>query len=175
MQDPTPDSPPSLWDMSFSELIRVDEELIELRRHYATLPADERRKAAEWEYDSASASFLFGQAVGQPDLLDQDDCANAERLYAAAVTAHPKVALYHAGLGYCAGRSGRKDEAVVHARRAVELESDNYRHLSDLGWSLIEAGDYDEAKMVLERAVALAPPDYQLAKGNLDYLQTLRR
>ena len=107
-------------------------------------------------------------------LIDQDDLHNAEELYAAAVAAHPDVAVFHVGLGYCAAQLGRFDEALVHHRRAVELEPDNYLHLNDLGYSLIEVGDYDEAEAVLRRAVQLAPPDYDLARGNLEHLQTLR-
>jgi tetratricopeptide (TPR) repeat protein len=76
-------------------------------------------------------------------LIDQDDCINAEKLYAAAAAAHPEVAIYHVGWGYCAGRQGRKDESVAHHRRAVELEPDNYMHLNDLGYALMMSGCYD--------------------------------
>lgn len=103
-------------------------------------------------------------------LIDQDDLASAERLYAAAAETQPKVDVYHIGLAYCAGQDGRFDEAVKHTRQAVELEPDNYLHLSDLGYSLTEAGQYDEAERVLLRAVELAPPDYEIAKGNLKHL-----
>ena len=103
-------------------------------------------------------------------LIDQDDLEHAEILYAAAAEVHPKVAIYHIGLGYCAGANGRFDDAVKHTRRAVELEPDNYRHLSDLGFSLTQAGQYDEEEQILLRAVKLAPPDYEMAKGNLDHL-----
>ncbi|MFV1968587.1 MAG: tetratricopeptide repeat protein [Pirellulaceae bacterium] len=68
----------------------------------------------------------------------------------------------------CGGK--RADGGV---RRAVELEPNNYLHLNDLGYSLLEAGRYDEAE-VLERAVQLAPPDYDLAKGNLKHLRGVR-
>ena len=66
------------------------------------------------------------------------------------------------------------DESVVHHRRAVELEPDNYLHLNDLGYSLLQAGQYAEAEHVLQRAVELAPPDYELARGNLERLRTLK-
>jgi tetratricopeptide (TPR) repeat protein len=108
-------------------------------------------------------------------LIDQDDHVNAGRLYAAAVKAHPQVARYHIGVGYCAGKRGRMEESVAHHRRAVELEPNNYLHLNDLGYTLLEAGQYDEAEKVLKRAVQLAPPEYQLAKGNLEHLRKVRR
>ena len=168
---PTSAVSPSLADMSFSKLLEVDRELAELRREYECQPSEERRNAAEWQYDSACASDMFNQALGQhgvmgdplgawrgyvaalaidpehgpatltvgaieyqlgrldeamalllhlprlahddslPEiidkagdfLIDQDDLTNAERLYAAAAGVHPEVAIYHIGLGYCAG------------------------------------------------------------------------
>ncbi|MEA1952248.1 MAG: tetratricopeptide repeat protein, partial [Planctomycetota bacterium] len=104
-------------------------------------------------------------------LIDQDDPVNAGQLYAAATQAYPEVAPYHIGLGYCVAKSGRMEESVAHHRRAVELDPNNYIHLNDLGYSLLEAGHYDEAEEVLLRAVQLAPPEYDLAKGNLEHLQ----
>ncbi len=107
-------------------------------------------------------------------LIDQKDSANAEKLYAAAAAAHPDIAIFHIGLGYCVAQNGRKEEAVAHNRRAVELEPDNYLHLNDLGYSLVETGQYDEAEKALRRAVGLAPADYELAAGNLKHLEKLR-
>ena len=107
-------------------------------------------------------------------LIDAMDLANAERLYTAAVSAFPQVALYHAGLGYCAGKNGRKEEAVAYARRAVNLDPENFRLLNDLGYSLIESRQYEEAEKTLRRAIALAPADYTLPAGNLEYLMRLR-
>ena len=107
-------------------------------------------------------------------LIDQRDFVHAGELYAAAVHAHPHVALYHVGLGYCAAEGGRMGESVAHHRRAVELEPHSYLHLNDLGYSLLQAGQYDEAEDVLQRAVDLAPPDYELAQGNLEHLRSVR-
>ena len=108
-------------------------------------------------------------------LLDQEDYESAEALYAAAARKHRNVALYHGGLSYCEAKLGNKDEAVAHARRAVELEPEHHIHLSNLGWSLMEAGLLDEAEQVLEKAVALSPPDDHLAKNNLADLRSQRR
>ena len=108
-------------------------------------------------------------------LLDQEDLANAERLYAAAVSAFPEVAVYHGGLGYCAGKNGRMEEAVTHARRALDLEPENAYFLNDLGYSLIEVRQFDEAEQVLRRAIERAPADYTLPAGNMEYLEELRK
>lgn len=229
-------------DMPFRELIEEDAELKKLRERYADLPAEERRKAAQWAYDSAHASMLMAQAVKEKEfdwvhpawhdaaaplaidpeyapamltvgsleyqygrvdeamaqflrlttlpadtedltqvidragdfLIDQDDHVHTGQLYAAAARAYPEVALYHGGLGYCAARTGRMEEAVAHHRRAVEFDPNNYLHLNDLGYSLLETGQYGEAESVLKRAVQLAPPGYDLAKGNLEHLQEMR-
>lgn len=108
-------------------------------------------------------------------LIDREDCASAEKLYAAAAAAYPEVAVFHTGLGYCVAKNGRKEESLLHHRRAVDLEPENYRHLNDLGYTLLECGRYEEAEQVLERAVELSPPDYQLARGNLEHLRVLKR
>ena len=107
-------------------------------------------------------------------LINQSDYVNAGQLYAAAVRAHPQVALYHVGLGYCAAEGGRMEESVAHHRRADDFEPNSYLHLNDLGYSLLEAGQYDEAEKVLQRAIQLAPPDYDLAQGNLEHLRKMR-
>ena len=230
----------TLAEIPFRELVEKDAELKELRAEHADLPVEERRMAAQWAHDSAHASMLWAEAVGDLDgvhpawhdaaaplaidpefapamltvgsleyqygrveeamalflklttlpadtedlpeiidragdfLIDQDDGVNAGQLYAAAERAYPEVALYHVGLGYCAGQAGRMEESVAYHRRAVELDPDNYRHLNDLGYSLLEAGLYDEAEGVLQRAVQLAPPDYNLAKGNLEHLREVQ-
>lgn len=100
-------------------------------------------------------------------LLDQEDYEHARDLYAAAENRFPGVALYPAGLGYCLGKLGLFKDAVAKARRADELEPDNYLHLNDLGWALYEAGYLDQAEEALKKSVALAPEDYEFARNNL--------
>ena len=100
-------------------------------------------------------------------LIDKDDIQAALDLYLAAVKAYPGVALHHSAAGYCLGKLGDREGAVQCARRAVELDPDNHLWLNDLGWSLMEIGNLAEAEEILERAVSLAPPDYELAKNNL--------
>ncbi len=101
-------------------------------------------------------------------LVDQGDLASAERLFRAAAEAYPDVTTYHVGVGYCAAKQGRKEEAVAHHRRAVDREPTNPDCLNDLGWSLVEAEQYDEAVQVLKMAVGLGP-DRTRPDENLDY------
>ncbi|MEW6105344.1 MAG: tetratricopeptide repeat protein [Bacillota bacterium] len=72
----------------------------------------------------------------------------------------------HNGIAYCYMKLGHYRKAVSHSRRAVELEPDNAVYMSDLGYTLLEAGNPDEAKTVLERAIELDPAN-ELARGNL--------
>jgi len=91
---------------------------------------------------------------------------DALELYRAAVRKSPHVAVLHQGLGCCAGHEGLHDEAVAASQRAVQLEPDNQRFLNDLGWSLFEGGQFEEAERTLQRAAAMDPWD-ALAGENL--------
>lgn len=102
-------------------------------------------------------------------LLDNKDYQRAEILYSTAIRKHPKCAAYRNGLGYCFQKLGRLKEAIAEERKCVELEPENHVYLADLGWALVEAGDYEEAEDILQRAVFISP-DYNLAKGNLEEL-----
>ena len=226
----------SIETHSFQECVKQVKSLAELRAEYANQPADERRKAADWEYHSSIAGRMFNDALaraGQPSfgeqhwpegvlalaidptfapailtvgsmeyqlgrkekamelfmaltklppdepdlpeiidkagdfLIDEGDYTNALALYAAAEAAFPDEAVYPVGVSYCLGKLGRYEEALTKARRADELEPENYMHLNDLGWALCEAGYLQEAKETLQRSVALAPDDYELARNNL--------
>jgi len=52
------------------------------------------------------------------------------------------------------------------------------KNLSISAWQLArvytEAGRYDEAETLLQRAIELAPPDFKRAKGNLEHLKKQR-
>jgi Flp pilus assembly protein TadD len=137
----------------------------------------------EYQYkrrDAAMAMFLTLTTLppGEPDLaeiidkagcflLDQKDTLNATRLYRAATEAYPGVCEHWSSLSYCLGKAGQLDEAVATARKALSLKESDPRVLNDLGWTLVLAGFHDEARSVLERAMAVAPADYDLPQNNL--------
>jgi tetratricopeptide (TPR) repeat protein len=100
-------------------------------------------------------------------LLDENDIPNAIQLYRAASEAYPDVCEHWSNLSYCLGESGELYEAVSTARKALSLKEDDPMVLNDLGWTLVLAGLHEEARLVLERAVALAPDDYDLPRNNL--------
>ena len=60
-------------------------------------------------------------------------------LYRAAGAKYPRVAVFHQGVGCCAGHQNLHDEAIAASRRALELEPDNQKYVNDLGWCLLEA------------------------------------
>jgi len=83
-------------------------------------------------------------------------------LYRAATRRFPAVAVFHQGLGCCAGHA----EALVAAEVALALEPSNQELVNDLGYSLYLVGRLEEARTVLERAAAMDSAD-ELAAGNL--------
>jgi tetratricopeptide (TPR) repeat protein len=103
-------------------------------------------------------------------LLDMSDSDSARELYSAAFTAFSDVPVFASALGYCAGKLGDKSAAVTFARKAAALDPENAVALSDLGWALVEAGEYVEADAILRKAVALAP-GITMAEENLRELQ----
>ena len=141
-------------NLPFSKLVKDDKYLSGLRRDYASLPEDEE-----------DLSTIIDKAGDF--LIDQDDYENALVLYSAAEKAYPHEAVYAIGAGYCLGKLGCYEESVERHRHADVLEPDNYKHLNDLGYSLLEAGKFDEAEEVLKRSISLAPPDYEFPQNNL--------
>ncbi len=108
-------------------------------------------------------------------LLDSDDYESALNLYLAAERIDPEEPLYLLGSGYCLGKLGRCDESVAKHRQVVALEPENYKHLNDLGYSLLEAEEYEEAEELLKRSRALAPSHYEFPVNNLKELYERQR
>ena len=121
-QKSTDDWMTKFMNVTFSALVKDDKDLAALRRDYASIDAQERRKAADRDYHSQMA-----------------------------------------------------EDSVEKHRRADALEPDNYKHLNDLGYSLLEAGKFDEAQKALQRSISLAPPDYEFSRNNLSELREKRK
>ncbi|MEW6488999.1 MAG: hypothetical protein AB1578_13925 [Thermodesulfobacteriota bacterium] len=69
----------------------------------------------------------------------------------------------------------RREYASRSAEERRMAADFQYHWLSNLGWSLVEAGRLEEAESVLEQAVALAPPTYEMVRGNLEEVRRLLR
>ena len=99
-------------------------------------------------------------------LIQAHEYADGLELYRRAAARFPRVAVLHQGIGCCAGHQGLHEEAAAASRTACEIDPDNQNLVDDLGWSLYQAGQLEEARQVLERAVAMNPSD-ELAAENL--------
>ncbi len=122
--------------------------------------------------DEEDLSTIIDKAGGF--LIDNSDYENALSLYLTAEEAYPNESLYLLGSGYCLEQLGRHMESVEKNRRAVAMEPNNYKHLNDLGYALFEAGIFDEAELVLEKSISLAPEDYEFPSNNLKEVRKRR-
>ena len=104
-------------------------------------------------------------------MIENKDYENAIIIYISAVNAFPQTGLFHNGLSNCYGMLGTFSKAIEEAKSAVNLDNNNHIYLNDLGWSLVEAGHYEEAQPILEKAIRLSPPGYSLPRNNLIKLQ----
>jgi len=229
---------------SFLELIATNPELASLRREYAAKPPEERRMAADWDYNEAIAVEMFDEGLAraglrkkatpkwppgvtalavdptyapamltvgsleylngripeamdlflqltrlpldEPDrteiidkagdfLLDREDYLHALALYEAAEAGAPGEPPFMLGTGYSLSKLGRLAESVEKHRAAVALDPQNSRYLNDLGYTLMLAGELEEAEEVLLRSLAFAPPGYEFPSNNLDDLRERKR
>ncbi len=99
-------------------------------------------------------------------LIQRDAYKDGLELFRAAAARFPNVAVFHQGLGCCAGHRRLYDEALAASNRAIELEPSKQEFVSDLGWTLFLAGRLREAEEALERAVSMDPAN-ECARNNL--------
>jgi tetratricopeptide (TPR) repeat protein len=99
-------------------------------------------------------------------LIDMDAYADGCEHYRRAVERFPQAACLHQGLGCCAGHLRDFALALTASRAALALEPDDQKLVTDLGWTRYLAGEIDEARETLARAVAMDPAD-ELAANNL--------
>lgn len=78
----------------------------------------------------------------------------------------PDNAAFHGALAHPAVRLGDCEAALHHAGRAVALEPSNPFFRSNQGWFHLMAGNLEEGREALERALELKPGD-EITLGNL--------
>ena len=89
-----------------------------------------------------------------------DDLANAERTYKAALALAPDSPELLNALGYFYAEEGIKlDEALKLTARAVNLAPDAGHIVDSLGWAQYKLGRYKAAANTLKRAIELRPDD----------------
>jgi len=65
-------------------------------------------------------------------------------------------------------QAGRPEEALDHARRALDLEPKDNSPLFDAGWAFMDAKQYDRATQIFHELLT-REPDYQDAKPSFHY------
>jgi len=155
-----------------ADLFAVEEEAV--RRiaaavEPAILRADRRRAMAETAAPGAWAHYLRGyeHLWGEGFIGHPDSSQSAVEEFRKAVALDPKLADAHSGMAHATwqrwafsfedGREAALEEALFHARRAVELDNGNAEIVSVLGHILQWLKRTDEAMQALRRAHALNP------------------
>jgi len=92
--------------------------------------------------------------------------ADAEKLYASYLAAHPDDAVALNNGGVAAMQSGDRALAISRFQRLVARSPEHAEGLNNLGYALTRSGRSEEALRHLERAVAIRP-DYAQAHNNL--------
>ena len=96
----------------------------------------------------------------------------AERIFRAALSVYPdNINVLH-WLSHVLAFRGRFDEALVHARHAVELESNSSMVRTNLAYILVDAGRYQEAFDIVRQLSQIAP-DFVALRHNY-FLHELR-
>jgi tetratricopeptide (TPR) repeat protein len=104
-------------------------------------------------------------------LIDQNDLPRAQELYVAASQRFPEDHTLLAALAYTLARQGRPHDAIPLMRRVIALRPHDAELLNDLGFALMECGEFAESESVLTQAIAFANPNYKLPQGNLAELK----
>ncbi|MDR1727223.1 MAG: fused MFS/spermidine synthase [Acidobacteriota bacterium] len=134
-----------------------------------------QRPEAAVGYFAQEAAFSPGDATARNNLgiacIAARQFARAEEELAVAVRLDAGYARAHANLGRAIALQGggRIDEAVAHFRDAARLDPNDAETCNHLGAALMERGDFDEARVWIERALQIRP-DFGAARLNLQRL-----
>ncbi len=139
--------------------IRVHQRERAVRRHPDNLDA--------WEQFQRGMHFLYGRT--------HDDADRAETCFRRAIDLAPAFAAPHAGLAsvnlvrailnLTDDIPGEIDRSIAHARRAIDLRPTDSYALTTLGRAMIFSGDLENARELLERAIAENPSHAQAYFG----------
>lgn len=72
-------------------------------------------------------------------------------------------------------KAGRQKEALEWHKNILAVTPTNSEALSDYGWTLVELKQFEEAKVILEKAVQFAAPGYVQPANNLKRLRQLQQ
>lgn len=91
------------------------------------------------------------------DCAGKGDWAGALEAFEAAANAAPTNAEYRRSRGLALAQLGREDDAVTAFEKALPLDPDNPLTLTDLAAMRIKARVFDQATLLLRRALAVEP------------------
>ena len=120
----------------FSVLVKDIRELAALRREYASMPPDERRKAADWEYHSEMAGEMFENALAQAGKEGSGKSTWPPGFAALAID--PLYAPAILTVGSIEYQAGRTKEAMKLFMTLTTLPED----VEDLSIIIDKAGDF---------------------------------
>lgn len=156
-----PDYPPAVLTMGSIEYQRGRPD--KGAHLFSTLLSLPDRDKDLWEIIDKAGDFLIQEKRYEEGL----------ELYQAAVERFSERAVLYQGIGCCAGHQGLFDKAIEASRKALELEPANQIFVNDLGWSLFQGGQVEEAEEILLKATAMDPSD-ELARENLRLCKSTR-
>jgi tetratricopeptide (TPR) repeat protein len=138
-----------LENTPFSTLVKDNSELAALRRDYTSMPARERRMAADWEYHSQMAAEIFNDSMVQSgkDGLGKSFWPSG----VVALAIDPLYAPAILTVGSIEYQLGRIEEAMKLFNRLTKLPKDE----EDLGTIIDKAGDFLIDQDDYENALAL--------------------
>ena len=145
----------TLAEIPFRELVEKDGELKNLRAQYASLPAEERRQAAQWALDSSQASMLIARAANEPGLIHP-----AWHDAAAPLAIDPEYAPAMLTVGSLEYQYGRVEEAMALFLKLTTFpaDTDDLQEVIDkAGDFLIDQGDHANAGHLYAAAVRAYP------------------
>ncbi len=80
-----------------------------------------------------------------------------ETLWRTTIERNPKAWMAHDNLGALLFRQGRVNEAILHFRKAVEIDAEQAEPQANLGNALLQNGDLDEAIAQYSNALRIKP------------------
>jgi tetratricopeptide (TPR) repeat protein len=156
----------SFRELPFSELIKRDQQLADLRREYAQCTVEERRVAAEWAYDESIATHLFNQGLvlaGQKSSFQESWPEGI-----AALAIDPTYAPAMLTVGSMEYQLGRREEAAALFYGLLKLPTDTPELeviIDKAGDYLLSEKDYDRAAGLYTAAAALFPASTAIPGG----------
>lgn len=137
---------------AYNESLRMDASQSNIRLALGNLHyADERYEEAVVEYEKAvkldpSATNIYSLAQGY---LKVGRYAEAEQKFAQVKQLTPREPEADVGIGQARAKQGRNEEAIKSFKNAIDIQRDYWNAYSEMGYTLTDTGQIDEAREVL--------------------------